>query len=215
LGYHAGVGKLDFSNLDPRKLNLGKLRIGNLGPAVKLFAGLKKEGLTLIADIDLTLKTLPKFSATLLLKWPEVIVICLVLAILGLAVEFRTELAETRLIASWAPEHTSTVAGIIGTMALIVGCLLAFWKKKQLFVYGIWEVVFGVFLAFEIGLVLFPKTDLSQFIGLASALYVISRGAGNVVNAVEDEVTFQRVKWEIEQGQTPEPWPPSILRVRK
>jgi hypothetical protein len=208
------LAKLDLkkvlTKIDIRKWDLKKLRIGNLGP-VETFVGFQRQGLSLIGDFDSGLERLPRFSATLLLKWTEVLVICIVMIILALGVHFRAQLAGTRLISIWAPAHISIMAGAIGAAALIIGSLLAWWKKKQLFVYGVSEIVFGIFSAFEIGLALFPNRELSQFIALASAMYVVSRGAGNLLDALEKEIDFERLKLETEQKESPELRPPSIL----
>ena len=181
------------------------------GPGWRLWVDLRRDGIGFIAELRLGLQILPRLSATLVLRWLEFAVICVILAVVGTTVSFRRELADSWLVSVWAIEHSEDAAALIGLTALSVGALLAYWKRKQLFVYGTWEIVFGTFSAFQIGLFLFPPKDVSKLVAFASALYVVSRGVGNVLDAFDKEVAIERLKLEVVPGTPPENWPQSII----
>ena len=82
-----------------------------------------------------------------------------------------------------------------------------------MFIYGVGEIVVGTFSTFATALFLWPNGGLSKFVTLASAVYVVSRGANNVADAIEKEAGIERLKAEVEHSPPPpppEPWPPSI-----
>lgn len=151
----------------------------------------RKRGLALTADLD------PLGKATLLLRWAEVVLIVSLLTIGWLIVHFRERLAKWWLISEWAPTHLHpTVIGIT-VIAGLIGLLAATWKKKQLFTYGIAEIAFALFTVFQIALHLWPAGRLVDFIGLGSALYVASRGFGNVWDAFVQEKEIKRLTMQV------------------
>lgn len=164
---------------------------------------------------------------TLLLRWKEAAVIFLLLGVTGTAFHYWNELCSSWLFSQWAPQNAQTAASCVALLVFLIGLLLASWKRNQQFVYGMTEVLFGVLSAFQIGLLLWPKPDSSKVLGIASALYVISRGSGNVAEAFAKEAAvIERVKVEDITGgplsfgdlfllnalrSRPEQWPPSII----
>jgi hypothetical protein len=168
----------------------------------------RREGLAVILHSTPLLDKVVKIRVTLLLRWFEVVVIFLIVAGAALAVNLRAPIAHTALISQWAPQHLLASAATVATLVLVVGCLLALWKSRQLFVYGVWEVVFGVFSAFQTALFLWPHGDLSKLVALGSSLYVISRGVGNIGDAFAKETEIERLKLEMTLGQDIGPvWP--------
>ena len=177
---------------------------------LSIWVDFRRQGLAFISEFK-TLDALPSASATLLLRWSEVFVISLILGIGDVAVRYRNEIINSWLISDWAVHNTTKAATATALLALAIGLLLALWKRRQLFVYSIWEIVFGAFSAFQIGLLLFPAVEMSKLIGLASALYVISRGGGNLADALQKETEVERVKLKMVSGAPREPWPPSVI----
>ena len=180
------------------------------GPGYRLWADVRSDGIAFIAEIRLGLAVMSRVRTTLVLRWLEFFVICLIVAIVATMVSFRNEIIGSWLISVWAVANKETAAAIVASIALLIGAVLANWKRQQLFVYGIWEIVFGVFSAFQIGLLLFPPKEISKLVAFASALYVVSRGWNNVLDAFDKEVAIERLKVEVVPGTPPEKWPPSI-----
>jgi len=180
------------------------------GPRYRLWADVRSDGIAFIAEIRLGLAVMSRVRTTLVLRWLEFFVICLIVAIVATMVSFRNEIIGSWLISVWAVANKETAAAIVASIALLIGAVLANWKRQQLFVYGIWEIVFGVFSAFQIGLLLFPPKEISKLVAFASALYVVSRGWNNVLDAFDKEVAIERLKVEVVPGTPPEKWPPSI-----
>jgi hypothetical protein len=154
---------------------------------VTLSAGVRRNGLALIIK-GKPVGLLGEVEGALLLHWAEVLVIVTITLVLAGTVHFRHEIASSHAISVWAVQNKPSAAGVVCVIAFVIGCLLAYWKKQQLLVYGTWEIVFGTFSSFQLGLVLFPAGDTSKFLALASALYVVSRGAGNVIDAMSKEL---------------------------
>ena len=46
-------------------------------------------------------------------------------------------------------------------------------------------------------LTLWPNGEVSKFVAMGSALYVISRGAGNVADAIKREIISDRFAFEV------------------
>ncbi|MBI2681400.1 MAG: hypothetical protein HYX25_10405 [Candidatus Solibacter usitatus] len=203
-----------------RRAVLGPYRFGAGAPELELTIDLRRAGTALIVEAGTSIETLPKVIVTLLLPWVELAVIAVMVAVGGVVIRFRQPIAGSWLIAEWAAHHVPQAATAIGFLAFVLGCLLAFWKRRQLFVYGVAEVVFGVFSAFQIALLLWPNGDPGKFVALASALYVVSRGAGNVADAVTKEMAIERLRVEVVPGGSPpggsavQPLPPSLLGKR-
>lgn len=191
------------------KIKLSSVQLGS-GMAASVWADFRRQGLAFVSELE-TPPTLPNVSATLLLRWSEVLVILLIVGIADIAVRYRNEIIGSWLISNWAVRNATKAATAIALLALAIGLLLALWKRRQLFTYSIWEIVFGVFSAFQIGLLLFPTVEMSKLVGLASALYVVSRGGGNLAHALENETEIERLKLEMVSGEHGEPRPPSIL----
>jgi hypothetical protein len=173
--------------------------------AIDVEVDFRRSGLAFVIKTDDLVSKIVAARVTLLLRWAEVAVIIGIVAAAWLAIAFRLEIARTPLIASWAPQHKTEAALTVGVLTMITGCILAFWKKRQLFVYGIWEIVFGTFSAFQTALVLWPNGEIGKFVALASALYVVSRGAGNVSDAYQKEKQIERLKLELKAGKVLNP----------
>lgn len=173
----------------------------------------RTDGFALIAETPAPSWRIPKITATLLLRWHEVIVIAALLAVLALLLKFRRVISASWLVADWARNNLEIAAFLIACASIAVGFALALWKRRQPFVYGAGEIVFGGFSAFATALFLWPNGELSKFVTLASAVYVVSRGVNNVADAIEKETGIERLKAEVEHIPKPptEPWPPSIL----
>jgi hypothetical protein len=170
-----------------------------LEPAIQLVVGIERKGLDLIVRTTTGVKDIAEASVTLTLRWAEFVVIVAVTLLASLSVEFRHQIAATWIVAIWAPHNLVKAAAIVSAAVLAMGCLLAYWKGKQLFVYGVWEIVFGTWSAFQSALALWPHGETAKFVALASSIYVVSRGAGNVQQAVEDEAQRLKLdaKWTI------------------
>ncbi len=187
-----------------------KILVSDYGSGLQVWADFRRDGLAFISEVK-SVSTLPKVTATLLLRWSEVFVMFLVVGIADIAVAYRHAIIGSWLISHWAVQNATKAATAIALLAFALGLLLALWKRRQLFTYSIWEVVFGAFSAFQLGLLLFPAVEMSKLVGLASALYVVSRGGGNLADALEKETEIERLKLEMVRGAPREPWPPSIL----
>jgi hypothetical protein len=74
------------------------------------------------------------------LELAAIVALTLVIAI---PVHFRQLISRSWLISIWAPHNVSSAAALIAILTFALGIALAVWKRKQLFVYGAWEVVFG------------------------------------------------------------------------
>ena len=143
---------------------------------------------------------LPKITATLVLRWAELLLIAVLLVIGGLIIHFRERLAATSLVATWAPGHLRITVTTITLAAFVLGFVIALWKKKQLFTYGIAEIAFALFTIFQIALHLWPLGRLADFVALGSALYVVSRGFGNFWDAFINETEIERVALQVGTG---------------
>jgi hypothetical protein len=151
----------------------------------------RKTGLAITARLE------PLGKVTLILRWPEVVLITLFLTVGWLIIRFRKPIVDTWLISQWAPSHLHEMVIAITVIAGIAGLLLATWKKKQLFTYGIAEIAFALFTVFQISLHLWPTGRLVDFLGLGSALYVASRGFGNVWDAFVQETEIKRLELQV------------------
>jgi hypothetical protein len=169
-----------------------------LAPGVRLKVGIERSGFDVIIGTDSKIRDLVNASATLTLRWGEMAVIVTITALTSIAVHFRHAIAASRIVSIWAANNLVTAAAIVSALVLLTGCVLAYWKAKQLFVYGVWELVFGTWSAFQAALALWPNGETAKFVGLASSLYVVSRGAGNVQKAFEEEA--QRINFKLEPG---------------
>jgi hypothetical protein len=147
---------------------------------------IRRSGLAFVARVEM-FPLEARVEAVLTLRWIEVAIISFLLALGAAAFNFRAEIAHTWLIATWAASNKSAAALLIAGSVFVLGWILALWKKKQLFTYGITEISFALLTAFQIGLSLWPEGDLSKFVGLGSTLYVASRGAGNLWDAFVTE----------------------------
>lgn len=174
----------------------------------------RANGLALIYEFVPPSSLIPKTTVALIVKWPEVIVIAALALVAGLLLRFRKAISASWFVADWARNNLVAAAIIIAVFSVLVGITLAVWKRRQQFVYGVGEVVVGAFSAFATALFLWPNGELSKFVTLASAVYVVSRGVNNVADAIEREEGIERLKSTVEH--TPpsptEPWPPSIIR---
>jgi hypothetical protein len=98
---------------------------GSAIPGTTVSVDLRPSGLAFIAEIGIPVETIPRLSATLLLRWAEVVVIGLILAVAGMAVHFRDKLVATWLISTWAVHNKTEAAAVICFLSLAVGFLLA------------------------------------------------------------------------------------------
>ncbi len=138
-----------------------------------------KSGLAVTARLKLPVEV----SATLLLRWGELVLMIGLLGVGWLVVHFRKQLAATWLIAEWAPSHLPLAITLITAIAFLLGAFVTLWKKKQLFTYSIAEIAFALFSISQIAGHLWPVGRLVDFLGLGSLLYVVSRGFGNLWDA--------------------------------
>lgn len=141
----------------------------------------------------------PDVSATLILRWAELFLMIGLLVIGGLVIHYRYELAATSLISTWAPAHLRISVAVLTAIAFFLGLFFALWKKQQLFTYSIAEISFALFTIFQIGLHLWPQGRLADFVALGSALYVVSRGFGNLWDAFINETEIERL--HLQYGQ--------------
>jgi hypothetical protein len=167
-----------------------------------------KSGIAFTLKLDTSLQKYVVASVTLLLRWFEFAAILVVVALASAIFTFRHELAKTWLLSAWAPQNLLKASIFIGLLTLAVGCFLAFWKRKQLFVYSIWEIVFGSLSAGLTAYVHWPNGETAKFVALGSALYVVSRGADNFTTAFQKEADIERLKLEFGAGNALQPiWP--------
>ena len=68
-------------------------------------------------------------------------------------------------------------------IAVGVGALLAIWKECSLETYAVGEVVFGLMVSFATLWHLPPDFELAKILTVGSAVYVMSRGFGNIRSA--------------------------------
>jgi hypothetical protein len=153
-----------------------------------------RQGLWLIVSTALVVAPV---EGSLLLKWPELAIVIGAVVAGFIAVNFRGAIASTWLISEWAPQHLWAAATIIAASALTIGLLLAYWKRRQLLLYGVFEVLFGALTTLQVGLTLWPNGETSKFVAIGSALYVISRGAGNVADAFKKEALLERLRLKV------------------
>jgi len=154
-------------------------------------------------------------EAKLLLRWAEFVVIVGILLMLWLLIVDRHEIEAMWVFSTWAPANPTDAGVVIGAGALIVGVLLAYWKRKQLFVYGIWEVVFGTFCVVQTAILLWSGPKTAKLVAIASALYVVSRGAGNIYSAFDEERrnNITRIAGRLKLAEVAEETPLSIIKV--
>jgi hypothetical protein len=160
-----------------------RVDVSKLSPGVKLSVELAKRGIGVTVETDSLLDELVRAHVTLTLRSLEAAVIAFITVSAAMVVHYREAIASSWLVSNWAAHNTSDAAVIIGILTLLTGCILAYWKRNQLFVYGIGEIVFGTWSAFQTALLLWPNGETSKFVAIASALYVVSLGAGNVAGA--------------------------------
>lgn len=170
-------------------------------------ASFRRNGLAIIAEVHLPANV--KGTGTLLLHWGEVALICALLVIGETVVHFRSQILVSWLVSDWALHNSIEAAGAIGGLGLLLGCLLAIWQNKDLFLYSVCEIVFGVFSTFQASLTLFPKLDLASVVAVATTLYIISSGCSHLVEAVRGEI--DRVTLAINKGSLQEIWPRATL----
>ena len=151
----------------------------------------RKTGLAFINEIEIP--GIPEQTITILFRWAEVLILFVLLGVAIIIIEFRLSIAAWPLFSSWAPTHLEVFATAVTALAFLVGIVFATWKRRQLFTYGIAEIAFGSLSVLEIMLHLWPEVNFSKFVGLGSALYVISRGAGNLGDAFLQETGFDRI----------------------
>jgi hypothetical protein len=157
----------------------------------------RRAGLALLAEFDSGVPKYGGLSGVLLLRWIELVIIAALAVSAWLVVEKRHEIAATWLFAHWAPAHQSEAANLLAAMVLLLGGVAAHWKRRQLFTYSVIEIVFGTLSAAAIGRTMFGAVSVGSWLGVASALYVISRGFGNLADALLKEVgVIERVKLE-------------------
>lgn len=208
-GSHATLGRKVVNGLS----KLGELFLGvlfgrvlllRIFPLTELRLDLRKAGLAFISVVEIPLLPGP-FRATLVLKWIEVTIIGLIVASGALVFEYQAWIANTWIISKWAVSNQTAAAFLIGAAIFVLGCILAAWKIKQKFTYSITEMAFAVLAAIQIGRSLWPSGELSKFIGLGSALYVASRGAGNLWDAFVEEAKKEEAE-RVERVRLETPW---------
>jgi hypothetical protein len=79
-------------------------------------------------------------------------------------------------------QHPGFVAFCIVPIVVTFGKLASLWKMHAQRSYGVSEVVFGTLLCFNVVYVA-PKLDLSRFVSLGGAIYVVSRGFNNIADS--------------------------------
>jgi hypothetical protein len=164
-------------------------------PLIRLFIEPRKAGLAFITKGKLPLmENGPEAVGTLVLPWAIIVMLSLLVGAGAVLISFRREIANSWLISTAAPENLGVTVTVITVSAFVIGWLLTFWKKRQLFTYGIAEIVFGLFSIAGISYFLWDKPELSKFVGLGSALYVVSRGMGNFWDATVDEIKSKKIQ---------------------
>lgn len=186
-----------------------KIQLNDLSVGIKLWLDLRRDGLAFISEFQSPIESLPRGSATLVLRWAEVVVICLISGILQAGIHFRREILNSWLIAGWAAHNRVPAALAMALVVVVVGLILFLWEKNQLFLYSISEIIFGAFSAFQAALALFEKLDTDSLVALAAIVYLVASGIKHLVKALKEEVG--RVHWEMTKGTPHAPWPPSIL----
>jgi hypothetical protein len=173
-----------------------RLRLPLLLSAASISVEPRRSGLAFTADIQVPALPMPRVSSTLVLGWNEFAIITTLFLLAEMVVHLRDQIAATWLVAQWGPANQTTAAGLVTLIAFLLGWAIALWKKRQLFTYSISEMIFALFSIFQIAWSLWPTGELSRFVGLGSALYLMSRGAGNlwdafVLKAEHDQVTVR------------------------
>ena len=175
-------------------------------PAVFFGVDIGRAGLGLVGNL-LSPTGQPGINVMLLLRWVEAAIIASLLVLAELVFTFHVQIAHTWLIATWAPDNPIMVALLSSAVIFVFGVIAAIWKVKQKFTYGITEILFAVLSAFWITPTLWPDGELTKFIALGSALYVASRGVGNLGEAFSDEAKLERLKVTVFGTPT---WSPNL-----
>jgi hypothetical protein len=136
----------------------------------------------------------PEMIAQLVLPWAVIFTLGILIVFAIIMIFFREDIASIGLISRVAPAHLFITVSIVTVIAFIAGIVITVWKKRQQFTYGITEVVFGLFSIAAITYFLWDKPELSKFVGIGSALYVVSRGMGNVADAAMAELKAKRIQ---------------------
>jgi hypothetical protein len=178
------------------RLNLPLVPLPGLTTSIRF----RRTGVAFVVEAEIPSKQKRTIRGTLLLRWLEAAVLAVFLATSGLTVRYRANIASHWLVAQWAPQHLDRAASAIAILAMAIGWLLAYWKRRQQFMYSIAEISFGIFSAFQVARVLWPNGEIAKFVALASAIYVVSRGVGNLNEALAKEVEIERLKLEVKEG---------------
>ena len=162
-------------------------------PGVRTDLDFAREGVYFVGAVSFSDGD-PAVEAKFLLRWVEIIIIVGLVALSAVVVGNRYAIAQTWLISQWAPANLGKAATIVSLLAVIAGTVLALWKRSQLFTYSLGEIVFGAFSSFWVAYSLWPDGGVAKFAALGSALYVISRGWGNLIDAlIKEAAQIKRV----------------------
>jgi hypothetical protein len=126
--------------------------------------------------------------------WREVVLIILTTIIAGGIGWFHRELASAWSAQVWTPAVRVLMNVAVVVLLVVSGLSLAVWKRERLFSYGACETLFATAAAFLIVMNFGPSGELSKYVALASSLYVLSRGIGNVLDAVHKASPAQLLK---------------------
>ena len=135
-------------------------------------------------------------TASVKIKWTELILTVGAVLVGALVIQFRGVIASTTLVSTWAPANPTVTVPVITVAAVAGGMGLAIWKRSQLLTYGLYEIAFGTVAIVQVVPTLWPTGEIAKFVALGSALYVISRGVGNCIDAMKHELLADRVALE-------------------
>jgi hypothetical protein len=153
----------------------------SLGPLVGLH--LSRGGVGFEFRIELL--PLTPVSVRLNLSWRAVIPLVAALTVLGLGITFRTKLGELSGLPDWARANWRLASGI----SVVIGCGIAFglatWKRRSLLSYAVGEILAGAFSIYHTTAAFWPAHEVAKVVGIASSLYLVSRGVGNLLDAAK------------------------------
>jgi hypothetical protein len=99
------------------------------------------------------------------------------------AATFRESAASMKAFIIAYPKSSAL---LIGVVALFLGLVMTTWKNLSPLTYGASEVAFGTVVASILAYSLAPNFAASTILGIASSVYIVSRGLNNVLDAIED-----------------------------